>query len=62
MEQIADLVRELGEDSERVEGRKVYIDVGSEFGKAEYNDKSGILKVDAVLSKEMIYHYEDCDA
>jgi hypothetical protein len=62
VEQIADLVRELGEDSERVEGRKVYIDVGTEFGKAEYNDKSGILKVDAVLSKEMIYHYEDCDA
>lgn len=61
-ERIADLVRELGEDSERSGNRKIYIDVGSEFGKAEYNDKSGILKVDAVLSKEMIYHYEDCDA
>jgi hypothetical protein len=56
------LVRELGEDSERAGNRKIYIDVGSEFGKAEYNDKSGILKVDSVLSKEMIYHYEDCDA
>lgn len=61
-EQIDDLVRELGEDSERADNRKIYIDVGSEFGRAEYNAKSGILKVDAVLSKEMIYHYEDCDA
>lgn len=62
VEQIADLVRELGEDSERASDSRIYIDVGSEFGKAEYDDKSGILKVDAVLSKEMIYHYEDCDA
>jgi signal recognition particle subunit SEC65 len=61
-EQIDDLVRELGEDSERADSRKIYIDVGSEFGRAEYNAKSGILKVDAVLSREMIYHYEDCDA